>query len=211
MSLVAEGAVTLNRREERKLARTAELLEAALQAIRAHGAETSIEQVASQAGITRPVIYRHFGNASGLYSAVADWFSTELVARSSVATHGVRQGRALVAAQVDAYLSFLQDEPNLYRFLTENVPHRGAGDADPVAGFVQHLGARIAGFIGSGPASASSAAVAGRAFVGAIHTVSEWWLEDGALSREELSEELVRILWTGLRSVVAVSMAEDRS
>lgn len=193
------------------MARAAELLEAALRAIRLHGVGTSIEQVASEAGITRPVIYRYFGDAAGLYRAVADWFAEELMARSADATRGIREGQALVRAQVDAYLGFLESEPNVYRFLTRQVPERAADVEDPVAGFVQHLGGLIADFIAAGTVPTASAQVAGRAFVGAIHTVSEWWLEDRELSRAELTDELVRVLWDGMRAAVAAPTATGRS
>lgn len=190
-------------RAARKAARSAELLEAALRAIRADGAGTSIERIAAEAGITRPVIYRHFGDAGGLYQAVATRFADDLLARSAEATAGVRAGRTLVAAQVDGYLRFLEVEPNLYRFLTRQVPMEQSGGSNVVTGFIQQLGGMIAAFLEESGLPAARAAVVGRSFVGAVHVTSEWWLEDRELTRAELVEELTTMVWDGMGSAVA--------
>lgn len=193
---------TANSRAVRKAARSEELLDAAIRAIRLDGAGTSIERVAAEAGITRPVIYRHFGAAAGLYQAVAERYADDLLAHAGAATAGVRGGRALVRAQVDGYLAFLEAEPNLYRFLTRQVPAGAHGEGNVVSGFVQQLGGMIAGFLESTGVAPMRAAVAGRSFVGAIHFTSEWWLEDPQLSRSELTDELVAMLWDGMDAVV---------
>jgi AcrR family transcriptional regulator len=50
------------RREQRR----AELLEAALRVIRRGEGRVAMEDIAVEAGISRPILYRHFGDATGL-------------------------------------------------------------------------------------------------------------------------------------------------
>src|SRR5690242_9730536 len=47
------------------------LLEAADRIILREGPEASMAAIASEAGISKPILYRHFGDKSGLYQALA--------------------------------------------------------------------------------------------------------------------------------------------
>ena len=67
---------------ERKAARREELLEAAVRVIRQDGAGASMRAVAAEAGCTKPILYRHFGDKSGLYQAVADRYVVTADARA---------------------------------------------------------------------------------------------------------------------------------
>ena len=59
-------------------ARRAELADAAIRAIRAIGADASMADIAAEAGISKPVLYHHFGDKAGLAAAIADRFLVEL-------------------------------------------------------------------------------------------------------------------------------------
>ncbi|MEV1243105.1 TetR/AcrR family transcriptional regulator [Nonomuraea sp. NPDC050022] len=48
------------------------LLDAADRVILREGPEASMAAIAAEAGITKPILYRHFGDKSGLYEALAD-------------------------------------------------------------------------------------------------------------------------------------------
>jgi AcrR family transcriptional regulator len=56
--------------DEHRITRKRELIEHALRAIRKHGAAVGMEEIAAQAGTSKTVIYRHFGDRAGLYAAV---------------------------------------------------------------------------------------------------------------------------------------------
>jgi len=190
-----------DRRARQRANRTAELLEAALRVIRRQGAATSMAQIAIEAGITRPILYRHFGDVGGLYQAVADRFTGELFGEASAAADGAA-GRDLVRAQIDRYLAFLERDPNLYRFLTRQIPLERPDARDAIGGFVQQLGQGVADFLHQAGMPAPNAGVIGRTFVGAIHTTSDWWLEDPQLTREALTEQLTDLLWSGISNAV---------
>ena len=38
-----------------------------------------MEQLAKAGGVTKPILYRHFGDRDGLIDAIAERFSTELI------------------------------------------------------------------------------------------------------------------------------------
>ena len=50
---------------------------------------TSIEEIASRAGVSKPVVYEHFGGKEGLYAVVVDREMQRLLDRRTV--HGTRR------------------------------------------------------------------------------------------------------------------------
>ena len=59
--------------------RREELLDAAERAIRRAGPQASMDQLAGEAGITKPILYSHFGDRAGLAEALAERTSDMLI------------------------------------------------------------------------------------------------------------------------------------
>ena len=53
-------------------ARRESLLAAADLVVQRDGPSASMSAIAAEAGITKPILYRHFGDKSGLYAALAE-------------------------------------------------------------------------------------------------------------------------------------------
>ena len=70
-----------DRPSRRAPGRRDELLGAALDVIRRVGPGASMDEMAAEAGITKPVLYRYFRDRDGLIAAVAERFSDGLVER----------------------------------------------------------------------------------------------------------------------------------
>jgi len=64
---------TTQRTEQQRSAdrRRRELLEAADRVVLRDGPQASMNAIAAEAGITKPILYRHFGDKNGLYAALA--------------------------------------------------------------------------------------------------------------------------------------------
>src|SRR3954470_5622970 len=94
--------------------RRAQLLEAADRVVRRNGSAASMNVIAAEAGITKPILYRHFGDKGGLYRALADRHSERLLTRlrAALATRGGL--RARTRAAVDAYLAAVEEQPQVY-------------------------------------------------------------------------------------------------
>ncbi|MEY2571331.1 MAG: hypothetical protein QOE63_1681 [Acidimicrobiaceae bacterium] len=193
----------LARREKRR----AELLDAAVAAIRRDGGTVSMEVIAAEAGVTKPIVYKHFGDRSGLAAAIGERFGTELVAALEGALHRTDlEPERLVHATIDAYLEFVEREPQLYRFLVANmaVPEGGAGQT----GLVLAIGQRVAVVLGellrangrdSGPAEPWAFGI-----VGMVHFAGDWWLDRKTMSRERLADYLSALLYQGLQGAAAI-------
>src|SRR5437870_1050650 len=87
----------------RREARTAALVDAAVAAIRRHGPGVSMDQIAAEAGVAKPILYRHFGDRGGLVLAVAVRFMAELRTdlRAALALPAA-DPRTIVVAAIDA-------------------------------------------------------------------------------------------------------------
>src|SRR2546421_4927725 len=102
--------------EHRQL-RGRQLLEAVLAVISREGPTVSMERLAAELGVTKPVLYRYFEDRAGLYHAVAQATLARLMADLRAALAQPVEPRQLLTEVIDAYLSFIEREPQLYRFL----------------------------------------------------------------------------------------------
>jgi AcrR family transcriptional regulator len=88
------------------------LLDAADRIIRREGPDVSMASIAAEAGITKPILYRHFGDKSGLYQALAERHTRLLM--DSVRTAFRRPGeiRDRARAAIDTYLAAIAANPH---------------------------------------------------------------------------------------------------
>ena len=70
--------VTAQAQEARRLRRH-QLLDAADRVIRRRGAGASMDEIATEAGISKPILYRHFGDKDGLHRALAERYVEALL------------------------------------------------------------------------------------------------------------------------------------
>jgi AcrR family transcriptional regulator len=182
--------------------RRPELLDAAAAAIRHHGAGASMTQIAAQAGVTKPILYRHFGDRDGLVHALAERFATDLLAELQAALQSSDDQRMLIVATIDAYIAFVERDPDVYRFL---VQHVGNGEVG-VIGFMHQVGQQVAVVLGeqlraAGRDSGGAEPLA-HGIVGMVHAAGHWWVDHRSMPRARLVEYLADLLWTGVAGLV---------
>ncbi|MEU7905604.1 TetR family transcriptional regulator [Actinoplanes sp. NPDC049118] len=184
--------------------RRGELVEAVIEAIRELGPDSGIDAVAAHAGVSKPVLYRYFTDRSGLWLAVGRHAAGAVVEAIAPAVAAVREEREVVAAAIDAYLSFIEADPHVYRFV---VKQRGiARDADVVAdamgtvagGLARILGDRLRALgLDSGPALPWAFGL-----VGYVQSAGDWWLrERQPISRTALADYLTALMWDGISGI----------
>ncbi len=183
------GAVPLLGREARREA----LLDAADRIVQRDGPAASMARIAAEAGITKPILYRHFGDKGGLYAALTERHTDRLleVLRAALQAPGSRAQR--VARTVDAYLAAIESEPQVYRFLVHS--DEAASASSSVRSFTRRLAALLAEGIGAetgAPPLRTQAWAHG--IVGLVQSAGDWWLESRPCPRAELVEELVELL-----------------
>ncbi|WIM98927.1 TetR/AcrR family transcriptional regulator [Actinoplanes oblitus] len=198
-----------NRWDGHREQRRAELTAAAIEAIRQHGPEIGMEAIAAHAGVSKPVLYRYFSDKSELWLAVGQAAGAMVLEAMIPAVASVREERAAIAAAIDVYLTHIEADLNLYRFVVHQpdiARHR-----DVVADVVDTVASGLARIFGDrlrarGLDSGASLPWA-YGVVGYVQSVGDWWLrQQQPISREALGEYLTAFLWGG---VSGISRAAD--
>src|SRR5262244_4158520 len=78
---------------------------------------TSIEEIAAQADVSKPVVYEHFGGKEGLYAVVVDREVERFIAMAtSLLSTGTPRERVERAAL--AFLTYVKDHPDGFAILS---------------------------------------------------------------------------------------------
>ena len=109
--------------------RRRELLEAADRVVLRDGPQASMNAIAAEAGITKPILYRHFGDKGGLYAALAKRHTDALLDALRAALDAPAERRERVEATLDTYLAAIEARPQVYRFLMHPAEGGQPGDA----------------------------------------------------------------------------------
>lgn len=124
-----ETARSAERQRTAAESRRRELLEAADRVVLRDGPHASMNAIAAEAGITKPILYRHFGDKGGLYRALATRHTDALLSALRAALDAPADRRRRVESTLETYLAAIEARPQVYRFLMH--PADGAADASP--------------------------------------------------------------------------------
>ncbi|MEU2871106.1 TetR family transcriptional regulator [Streptomyces olivoreticuli] len=188
--------------------RRKELLEAADRVVLRDGPGASMNAIAAEAGITKPILYRHFGDKGGLYRALAVRHTDALLAGLRAALDApAATRRERVEATLDTYLAAIETRPQVYRFLMHPADEGHPSDQGEQgfdvgrhsAPLLRRLGEELAQVIAErvdlGPGSDELARAWGHGIVGMMHAAGDWWLRERPFPRAHLVRHLADLLW----------------
>ncbi|MEU6981061.1 MULTISPECIES: TetR family transcriptional regulator [unclassified Streptomyces] len=184
--------------------RRRELLEAADRVVLRDGPKASMNAIAAEAGITKPILYRHFGDKGGLYRALATRHTDALLSALRAALDAPADRRRRVESTLDTYLASIEAMPQVYRFLMHPAEEShqaeqgfdvGRHSAPLLRRMGEELGQVIAERVDLGPGSEAQARIWGHGIVGMMHAAGDWWLGERPCSRDELVRSLADLLW----------------
>ncbi|MHC1558633.1 TetR family transcriptional regulator [Actinomycetospora sp. C-140] len=206
-----------SRWDEHRRARRHELTAATIVAIRAHGAEVGMSQVAAQARTSKTVVYRHFADKNDLYLAVCDWVAAVLVGQLQSAMRDAAENpRQTLVSGIDAYLGLIEADPEVYRYVMRPPKLDRPEGEDPVSDLCTVIGDHIAEIISTElrrqNRDAAPAQTWGHALVGMVRAAGDQWLAARPdLEREALAEQLADLAWSGLSRTVTPAAASSAS
>ena len=193
-----------SRWDEHRKARRLELVDAALAAVGRHGAGVGMDEIAASAGTSKTAVYRHFADRGELHTAVCARVAEQLTGTLRAAMESSTDPRGMLGAAIEAYLAFLEADPEVYRF----VVHTHPGDGDPLTSLSDLVGDQAAALVGdalrSTGADQTPAAPWGHGVVGLVRSAADWWLRaERPMLRGDLAAHLTDLAWAGLSGVVA--------
>lgn len=162
--------------------RRRELVEAALRAIRRHGPTVGMDDISAEAGTSKTVVYRHFGDRTGLYAAVVESVDQRILDSLGAVTAGRDTDDPLevITPMVDAFLQLVEKDPEIYRFVVTRPLVDGPVENDPVAGLADRIGDQVARALESHlrrqGRDTSCAATWGHGLIGFVRATADQWL-----------------------------------
>jgi AcrR family transcriptional regulator len=199
--------------EEHRRTRRSELVDATLAAIRRHGAGVGMEEIATLAGTSKTVLYRHFADKSELYLAVCARVEELVAVQLRAAMARTTNPRDMISASIGSYLEIVESDPEVYRF----VVHHPALDRpvdDPISGLTAAIGDQVAAALASQLEAAGRDAAAagpwGHGLVGLVHSATDHWLGgQPRMARSALTDHLTQLTWAGLSDVLVLDPSEE--
>ncbi|HVK25779.1 MAG TPA: TetR/AcrR family transcriptional regulator [Actinokineospora sp.] len=211
------GDARRDRWKSHRAARREEFVEAALRALAAHGPDLAMEHVAHEAGVTKPVLYRHFTDKADLVVALGHRGTEILFERLIPAMNSEEAPVPRIRKSLDAFFSMIEEYPNLYRLLVRTTFAEKGIDADIVAEDKEVIANALAHLLGdylrAFEIDPGGAEVWGHGIVGMVQNVGEWWLERRTMSRDQVVEYLTQTIWAAIDGTLrswGVTIAPDQ-
>lgn len=102
-------------------ARRNQLLGAAQEVFVAQGYHAAaMDDIADRAGVSKPVLYQHFPGKLDLYMALLDQHCDALIQAVRAALSSTSDNKLRVAATIDAYFAFVENEGGAFRLVFES-------------------------------------------------------------------------------------------
>jgi AcrR family transcriptional regulator len=184
--------------------REAQILDAAHEQFAANGyGAVTMESVATEVGVTKPLLYAYFGNKERLYLACLERAGEAVVATVAGAfetapgpAEGLRRG-------VRAFFSVVAEDRATWQVLYDETLPAGGEIARRVGAYRDHLTGVTADAMEAIAATGGArvrveAEALAHGLLGAAEALVRWWLRTDALTAAEAAELLVATLETGL-------------
>ena len=175
------------------------VLDAAERVIRRDGAGSSLEAVAVEAGVTKPIVYDRVGGRADLADALAERLSDRMVLATRTALAGETLSQTGLTRFIEANLRTVADHRELFLYVTGGSTEQTALGRLSLAGMsTQPLAKTLAVWrsgIQQDPGVAEAWAFG---IVGMLQMVSQWWITQEGLSAAEVAGQISELLWNGL-------------
>ncbi|MCO8127738.1 TetR/AcrR family transcriptional regulator [Acidimicrobiia bacterium EGI L10123] len=183
--------------------RREQLLEVALHVFAARGFhQTSMNDVAEAAGVTKPVLYQHFTSKRALYLELLELVSLRLMAAIDEATSAAAGPREQVVRGLRAYFRFVVDSPDEYQLMFGGGTRRDAEFAQEAARLERSIAEVIADLITVDGLAEHERVLLAHGIVGLAEGATRHWLGDELdLDADEITDRVADLAWRGLRGI----------
>src|SRR6266545_1763100 len=182
--------------------RRAQLLQVARSVFGRRGFHSvSMDQVAKEAGVTKPILYDHFPSKKELYLALLDADLAELHEKVRAALDGSPGNRERIRASFQAYFDFVDGHAEGFRLLMTETIGAEEDFRRTVALVRDRILSEVADLIvreSRGALDRGHAEIVALALIGMVETVAQREPEGSATERREAVDLLVRLAWRGI-------------
>jgi AcrR family transcriptional regulator len=183
-------------------ARRAQLIDIASEVFAERGYRaTSVEEIASRAKVSKPIIYDHFGGKEGLYAVIVDRELELIVSRITAAVASGSPRQRLEQATF-AYLLYVRERPLGFAVLLRDTSQQqGSGEIPSLMyDLADRIGDVFADQFHDAGYDPESAPIYAHALVGMVAFVGQWWTEcSKPPPTETIASHIAALAWMGLR------------
>ena len=182
--------------------RRRQLLDVALDAFAVGGFHrTSMDDVAQAAGVTKPVLYQHFGSKRDLYQELLHDVGGRLREAITVATARAAGPRQQVEAGFAAYFRFVAEHPNAFRVLFGSGSRRDLEFSQTVRLVEASIADTIATLI-EADIDDDHRRLLANGIVGLAEGTARHWIGSGLdLDPDQVARRIADLAWAGLRGI----------
>ena len=170
------------------------------------GFETvTVEEIAAKAGVSKPVVYEHFGGKEGLYAVVVDRETNYLLDSISQALAGSRDhganARELVEQAGLALFDYIDSNPQGFRILVRDSPV--TAQTGSFASLMVDIATQVEDVLAAEfkvhGINEKFAPMYSQMLVGMVAFTGQWWLDVRKPKKEEVVAHVVNLAWNGLK------------
>ena len=140
---------------------------------------TTVEEIAAKAGVSKPVVYEHFGGKEGLYAVVVDREIAALLGAITGALEADAGSRKTLERTALALLDYIEGSTDGFRILVrDSPPGQNTGSfaslMSDVASQVEHI---LAAEFKRRKLDPKAAPLYAQMLVGMVALTGQWWLD----------------------------------
>ena len=159
----------------------------------------TIEEIAAKAGVSKPVVYEHFGSKDGLYAVIVDREMNILLGMVSDSLTADNP-RALLEQAGRALFDYIEARSDGFRVLVRDSPvAQNTGNfASLLRDVASQVDERLATEFEAKGFPSKFAPMYANMLVGMVALTGQWWLDVRKPKKDEVVAHVVNLAWNGI-------------
>ena len=169
-------------------------------------ADVTMDEIAAEVGVTKPLLYNYFGNKERLYIACMEQAGDSLTRTVGEAVGATDSPGDALGAGVRAFFGFLDSDRAAWAVLFDETLPASGEVAEKVSSYRDGIVGLVSrSLLAQLPAARRGAArveieALSAALLGAAEELARWWLRTEAISAAEAAELLISTVEPGIRA-----------
>jgi AcrR family transcriptional regulator len=180
------------------------ILEGAREAFAERGFhQTSLDAVAERAGVSKALLYEHFGSKRELFAAMLEMHVHELIERINGAVASAEPGEPRLRAGLEAFFGFVEERRSAWRIMFRNPEDPDVAESierlrtEVAAAIVQVMSEEAEAKGLEGPDLPVMVEMIAQQLVGAMQALAGWWDLNPKVPRDEVIQGAMDFVWIG--------------
>lgn len=175
------------------------VLDAAERVIRRDGPGASLESVALEAGVTKPIVYDRVGGRADLADALAERLADRMLEAAEIAISGESFNQGSLTRLVRANLLTVSEHRELFLYVTGgNTEQTAIGRLSLAERSTTPLAETLAVWRKSQGQDPTAAEAWSFGIIGMLQMISVWWITQPGRSADEVAAQISDLMWNGL-------------